>query len=80
MKPAAFPEWHFGCPLVYAALDWARAYRALMEDYCSIKKALARFAWNYETKGGNQAIAAIQSALGRPSGTAARRSTGIRLR
>lgn len=57
------PKWHFGCPLVYPALDWARSYRHFLEDWCTLTRALARFAWGVETKGGQQAIASLKQAL-----------------
>jgi hypothetical protein len=40
---------------VYAALDWARAYKEFLEDWASIAKALSRFAWKSRTRQGNQA-------------------------
>lgn len=63
VKAGGLPKWHFGCPLVYAAIDWARAYRKLMENYCSKEEALSRFTWNMETKGGQQAIQNFQNVL-----------------
>lgn len=41
----------WGFPEVYAALDWARAYKEFLEDWASIAKALSRFAWKARTKG-----------------------------
>lgn len=40
----------WGFPEVYAALDWARAYKEFLEDWASIAKALSRFAWKSRTK------------------------------
>ncbi len=40
----------WGFPEVYAALDWARAYKEFLEDWASITKALSRFAWKARTK------------------------------
>lgn len=40
----------WGFPEVYAALDWARAYKEFLEDWASIAKALSRFAWKASTK------------------------------
>lgn len=59
-KDGGLPKWRFGCPRVYAALDWARAYKQRLEDYASITRALARFAWDVKTKGGSPAIAALK--------------------
>jgi hypothetical protein len=63
IKEGALPNWRFGCPPVYPAIDWARAYKNLMQDWASIQRALARFAWDVETKGGMPAIAALKSTL-----------------
>jgi hypothetical protein len=62
-KCGSLNKWHFGVPIVYAAIDWARAYKALLEDWCTIQRALARFAWQVETEGGRPAIAALKQAL-----------------
>ena len=59
-KDGGLPKWHFGCPRAYAAIDWARAYKQRLEDYASISRALARFAWDVKTKGGAPAIAALK--------------------
>lgn len=39
----------FGIPEVYAALDWARAYKKFLEQWHSIVSSLARFAWKRTT-------------------------------
>lgn len=59
-KKGALPNWRFGCPPVYPAIDWARAYKNLMQDWAAIQRGLARFAWDVETKGGIPAIAALK--------------------
>jgi hypothetical protein len=55
-KTGGLPKWKFGCPEIYAALDWARAYKGFLENWATITKALARFAYQIETQGGQQAI------------------------
>lgn len=62
-KRGGLPKWKFGCPPVYGAIDWARAYRHGLEDYCSVKRAHARFAWGVETQGGIPGIAAWKQTL-----------------
>lgn len=62
-KVGGLPKWHFGCPLVYCALDWARAYKHFLEDWATITRSLARFSWDVETKGGPGAIAAFKQTL-----------------
>jgi hypothetical protein len=55
-KTGGLPKWKFGCPEVYSSIDWARAYKGFLEDWTTITKALARFAYGIETQGGQQAI------------------------
>ena len=63
MKVDGLAKWKFGCPPIYCAIDWARAYKNFLEDWSTITRALARFAWNVETKGGQQAIQAFQQVM-----------------
>jgi hypothetical protein len=63
MKVGGLKEWLFGLPEVYCGIDWARAYKSFLEDWASLNRALARFAWNLETKGGVAAIQNFQKVL-----------------
>lgn len=56
-------NWQFGCPRAYAALDWARAWVESLEDYCSRVRALSRYGYDIETKGGPPAIAGMKQQL-----------------
>ncbi len=62
-KDGSLPKWQFGVPRAYAAVDWARAYKNRLEDYASVARALARFAWDAKTKGGAPAIAGLKQTL-----------------
>lgn len=62
-KSGGLMKWQYGCPRAYAAIDWARAYKQRLEDYASITRALARFAWDVKTKGGAPAIAALKGSF-----------------
>lgn len=42
----------FGIPETYAALDWAKAYTAFLEDWATIVRSLSRFAWKKVSKRG----------------------------
>lgn len=53
----------FGVPEMYAACDWAKAVTTDLENYATVKQALARFAWRMTRKGGTDAIAAAKSKL-----------------
>jgi hypothetical protein len=56
-------NWRWGLPLLYASIDWARAYKDFLEDWATVNRTLARFALMVETKGGPGAIAAYQALL-----------------
>lgn len=47
--------WSRGIPDVYAAVDWARAYKIFLEDWATLVKALSRFAWRMTAKGSQKA-------------------------
>lgn len=59
-KVGGLPKWHFGCPIAYPLIDWARAIRRFLENWATITDALAYFSWNVETVGGAPAIAALK--------------------
>ncbi|GHE47399.1 hypothetical protein GCM10017673_56570 [Streptosporangium violaceochromogenes] len=56
--------WKWGVPDVYAALDWAAAYREFLTDWAKLVKALSRFAWRLTSKGSKQAQARARIAAG----------------
>jgi hypothetical protein len=56
-------KWRWPVPPIYAAIDWARAYKDFLEDWATVQKSLARFAINVQTSGGPAAIAAYQAVL-----------------
>jgi len=41
----------FGVSEIYAACDWARAYKEFLENWASLVKSLQKFAWKKKTKG-----------------------------
>lgn len=52
------PEgWLRGIPDAYAAVNWARAYKEFLEQWATLMKALARFAWRLTAKGSQRAQA-----------------------
>lgn len=63
IKTGGFSNWQFGVPEVYAAIDWARAYKEFLEDWASIVRAYRRFAFQLSTPGGKSAIAAAKTKL-----------------
>lgn len=68
VKVGGLSDMRFGFPEIYSALDWARAVRLDLEDYATLRRALARFAWLMTVKGGKEGVAKgkakLQTALG----------------
>lgn len=56
-------HWLFGCPIIYPALDWARASRKFLEACATVKQSLAQIAMVLTTKGGQQALLGAKSQL-----------------
>jgi hypothetical protein len=69
VKAGAFPHWRWGVPEVYAALDWARAYKEQLEDDATRSRSLARFAWKLTTSAGKTGVAAAKTRFGTTLGT-----------
>jgi hypothetical protein len=63
VKVGAMANWQYGVPLAYPAIDYARAVRKLIDNWCSIQEAMARFSWQVETQGGLPAIANLKATL-----------------
>jgi len=63
-KIGGFSDWQFGVSEIYASIDWARAYKEFLEDWATITRAYARFAWQANVKGGKNAIDAVKSKFG----------------
>lgn len=57
VKVGGHRDWKFGIPDVYAAIDWARAYKDFLTDWATLIKALSRFAWRLTSRGSRQAAA-----------------------
>ena len=63
VKAGGMSGWKFGVSQVYAAIDWARAYKEFLEDVASLMRAYSKFAWKRVTKGGKKAIAAERAKM-----------------
>jgi len=63
-KAGAIAKWHFGCPRIYPALDWAREARRYLESCASVAQALSEIALLWTTKGGQQALEGIKQQVG----------------
>ena len=53
----------WGVSEVYAALDWAKAYKSFLENLASVWQALSRWAHKLTTKGGQRGVAAAKTKL-----------------
>jgi len=69
-KCGAVSKWLFGCPLVYAALDWAKASKRFLEACATVKQALAQVAMTITTKGGPAALEGVKAQLSTTVGPA----------
>lgn len=70
IKVGALAKSKFGVPEVYAALDWAQAHRKFLEDWVTIVRSYAQFAFKVTTKGGRNAVTAARQRLGTTVSTA----------
>lgn len=53
--------WQRGVPDVYAAIDWAKAYKIFLEDWAKLMRSLSRYAWKVTAQG--SASAAVKTAV-----------------
>ncbi len=56
-------KWVFGCPIIYPAIDWARAARRFLEACMTVRLSLASIAATLTTKGGQQALQGAKQQL-----------------
>jgi len=63
VKTGGFSDWKFGVSEVYAATDWAKAYKNFLENWASITKAYARFAFKMTGMKSKGEIAAVKSKM-----------------
>jgi hypothetical protein len=68
IKTGALSDMRFGVSEVYPALDWAKAYKAFLEDWATISKALSRYAHKM-TLPTNAGIATAKAKLATTMGT-----------
>lgn len=70
VKVGGFSHMRFGVPEVYAALDWSKAHKSFLEDWATIVKSYARFAWRLTTRGGLAGVKAVKDKLATTLGLA----------
>lgn len=69
VKVGGLADMRFGVSEVYAALDWARAYKEFLENWATIVRSYASFAWRLTTQGGKAGVAAAKTKLGSTYGS-----------
>lgn len=70
-KCGAVAKWQFGVPLVYPALDWAKAQRKMLEAFATIRQSLSQISMTLTTKGGQQALQGVKQQLSTTVGPSA---------
>lgn len=63
VKVNCLSDMKFGVSEVYAAIDWARAYKDFLEDWATLVRSLSRFAWKATSKSGAKGIEAAKEKL-----------------
>ena len=63
VKTGGFAGWKFGVSEVYAAIDWARAYKEFLEDWASLTRSYSKFAFKLTTPGGKKGVSAAKTKL-----------------
>lgn len=63
VKCGAVAKWNFGCPLVYAALDWAKQSVRFLQHCATVKQSLAQVSMLLTSKGGQQALQGAKGQL-----------------
>ena len=64
VKVGGLSDMHFGVPEIYQALDWAKAYKSFLEDWATIVRAYARFAWQMKGPASSAGVTAAKAKLG----------------
>jgi hypothetical protein len=70
VKTGGLSDMRFGVSEVYSAIDWAKAYKAFLEDWATLTRAYSRFAHKMTVPGGKPGIAAAKAKLGTTVSTA----------
>jgi ribosomal protein L12E/L44/L45/RPP1/RPP2 len=61
VAPERVGRW--GVSEIYAAIDWARAYKEFLEDWATFTRSLSRFAAKLTTPGGKKGVQAARARL-----------------
>lgn len=69
VRVGGLSDMRMGVPEVYQAIDWARAYKSFLEDWASLNRSLAKFAWSMNVPGGQKGVTAAKARLGTTVGS-----------
>lgn len=75
VRTGGLSRMRFGVSEVYAAIDWARAYKEFLENWSTIVKAYSRFAWRAAGMSTQSAVDAMKERLGATTSAGARANT-----
>lgn len=63
VKSGGLPNFSFGMPEMFSALNWATAYKKILENFATILAAYARFALMVKNHPGKKSVAASKAKL-----------------
>ena len=63
VKTNCLSDMEYGVSEIYAAIDWAKAYKDFLEDWYTIVKSLSKFAWKATSKSGATGMAQAKQVL-----------------
>lgn len=63
VKTNCLSDMEYGVSEIYAAIDWAKAYKDFLEDWYTIVKSLSKFAWKATSKSGSTGMAQAKQVL-----------------
>ena len=63
VKTNCMSDMEYGVSEIYAAIDWAKAYKDFLEDWYTIVKSLSKFAWKATSKSGATGMAQAKQVL-----------------
>lgn len=63
VKTNCLSDMEYGVSEIYAAIDWAKAYKDFLEDWYTIVKSLSKFAWKATSKSGASGMGQAKQVL-----------------
>lgn len=70
VKVCCLSDMRWGTPETYISLDWAKAYKEFLEDWCTVNRSHAKWAWKFSTKGGDRGVRNAKARLNTTISTA----------